>query len=84
MDCSKNRVVTREISMKRSMMLGAIACAVAGGAMSSSAQAQSLESLFAECRPGYTYDLSKNMCMSDKKAKKVSKKKAFKKAKAKT
>ena len=70
--------------MKRFAILGAVACAVAGGAMSSNAQAQSLESLFAECRPGYTYDLSKNMCMSDKKAKKVSKKKVSKKAKAKT
>ena len=73
--------VMREFQMKRTLILGAIACAVASGAMSSSAQAQSM---FAECRPGYTYDLGKNMCMSDKKAKKASKKKASKKAKAKT
>ena len=70
--------------MKCSVMLGVVACAVAGGAMASNAQAQSMGSLFAECRPGYTYDLGKNMCMLDKKAKKVSKKKASKKTKAKT
>ena len=70
--------------MKHSVLLGVVACAVAAGAIPSSAQAQSMGSLFAECRPGYTYDLGKNMCMSDKKAKKVSKKKASKKAKAKT
>lgn len=68
--------------MKRSMILGAIACAaiLAG---TPGAQAQSLESLFAMCRTGYTYDAAKNMCMSDKKAKKTAKKKAVKKAKKK-
>ena len=70
--------------MKNSVLLGVVACAVAASAIPSSAQAQSMGSLFAECRPGYTYDLGKNMCMSDKKAKKVSKKKTPKKAKAKT
>lgn len=68
--------------MKRSMILGAIVCA-AVSAGTSSAQAQSLESLFVMCRAGYTYDLAKNMCMLDKKAKKTAKKKTVKKAKKK-
>lgn len=68
--------------MKRSMILGAIACA-AISAGTSGAQAQSLESLFVMCRAGYTYDVSKNMCMLDKKAKKTAKKKVAKKAKKK-
>ena len=71
----------RDFQIRRTLILGVVACAVASGAMSSSAQAQNM---FAECRPGYTYDLGKNMCMLDKKAKKASKKQASKKAKAKT
>jgi hypothetical protein len=70
--------------MKRIVISGLFAFAAASAAMTSGAQAQSLEALFVECRSGYTYDAAKNMCMSDKKAKKkVAKKKvAKKKAKA--
>ena len=67
--------------MKRFVILGAIACAAAGAGLSGGAQAQSLESMFAGCRSGYSYDAAKNMCMLDKKAKKTSKKKVSKKAK---
>ena len=69
--------------MKRLVILGAIVgAAIAAG--TSGAQAQSLESLFAMCRTGYTYDAGKNMCMSDKKAKKKVAKKKVAKKKAKT
>ena len=67
--------------MKRFVILGAIACVAAGVGLSGGAQAQSLESLFVECRSGYSYDAAKNMCMLDKTAKKTSKKKVTKKAK---
>jgi hypothetical protein len=68
--------------MKRFVIVGAIACVAAGVGLSGGAQAQSLESLFVECRSGYSYNAAKNMCMLDKKkAKKISKKKVAKKAK---
>jgi hypothetical protein len=67
--------------MKQFVILGAMACAAAGVGLSGGAQAQGLESLFVECRSGYSYDAAKNMCMLDKKAKKTSKKKVTKKAK---
>jgi hypothetical protein len=70
--------------MRRIVISGLFAFAAASTAMISGAQAQSLESLFVQCRSGYTYDAGKNMCMLDKKAKKTAKKKvAKKKAKAK-
>jgi hypothetical protein len=80
MDCSSSSGSRGALSMTRSVMLGAIVCAAMGTGMSG-AQAQSLESLFVECRSGYTYDAAKNMCMLDKKAKKTAKKKVAKKAK---
>jgi len=69
--------------MRRIVISGLIAFAAASVATTSGAQAQSLMSLFVECRSGYTYDAAKNMCMLDKKAKKTAKKKVAKK-KAKT
>lgn len=70
--------------MRRTIIASLFAFAAAS-MVGTTAQAQTLESLFAMCRSGYTYDASKNMCMLDKKAKKTSKKKvAKKKAKAKT
>lgn len=71
--------------MRRIVISGLFAFAAASAAMVSGAQAQSLESLFVECRSGYTYDAGKKMCLLNKKAKKTAKKKvAKKKAKAKT
>lgn len=67
--------------MKRFVILGAMVCAAAGAGLSGGAQAQSLESMFVQCRTGYSYDAAKNMCMLNKKAKKTSKKKVAKKAK---
>jgi len=61
--------------------ISALFAAAALGAATSGVRAQSLESLFVECRAGYTYDAGKNMCMLNKKTgkKKVAKKKAAKK-----
>ena len=53
--------------MKRIVIASLFAFAATGIA-TTGVQAQSLESLFVECRTGYKYDDAKKMCMLEKKA----------------